>query len=178
MPEFIKGSKLVSIILKFVVMFANAYDNSNTKNTLASISNCFKASVTHKILSMYANKKPWYRYSFVYRLVHILADVADKLLGGIYKLFKYLFKGSITIEDGKKVMLMSSRDKCYCVGVLLISLPVGALLASIVFKSATMLTFVMCWTMFFAGILIVLVAEYGKDSIIIKLIRHFIAIIK
>ncbi len=178
MPDILKGSFIVSFILKVIYVLKNAYDKSILKKFVQKAGICFKNSITRKILASYVNKNPWYRYSFTYKIVFVLANAADKIFGGIFAVVKAMLKGSFISDSFKKAFNMSLTDKCYSGGVLLISLPVGVLSASIVFESFTMFTFVICWAMFFVGIMVVITGLYGKDSIIVRLIRGFIAIIK
>lgn len=178
MPEFLRVSIIISLILNLISAFSTAYKTSILKKFADCICILWKESFTHSILHKYVYKEPWYRYSFTYKLVFKIANLADKLLGGIFRIVKAMLFGSELKGGFVKAYNMSLTDKCYCIGGLLISIPVGAILASIVFNSFNMFTFIISWAMFFVGVMAVIVAIYGKDSILIKLIRSFISIIK
>ncbi len=178
MPEMLKGGFIVSLGLKFISVFVNAYNNSLLKKFVDKVYFCFKQSVVRKVMSSYANKQPWFRYSLIYKFIMFLAKIADIIFGFIHKVIKKCLFGSRVAEGYKNIVAMSKIDKCYSAGVLLTSLPIGVMLGSIVFKNCTALTFVICWGMFFLGVMIVLVGIYGRDSFIVKLIRNFIAAIK
>lgn len=177
MPEFLKGSIIISLILNIVSAFDRAYKDSLLKRALAKTDLCFKNSLFYKILSAYVNKRPWYRYSLTYRLVFVVANLFDKLFAGIFNIVKAAFKGSVAADSYKKAYYMPFDDKCYTIGVLLISLPVGIILASIVFKSFALLTLVMSWGMFITGVMVVIVGVYGRDSLVIKGVREVIKVI-
>ncbi len=178
MPEFLTGSLVVSFCVKICNIFLNSYNNSVLKRFLKGVSNCFKQSCFYSVLSSYANKKPWFRYSLVFGIIMFFAKIFDKIFGFIYSIIKKCIFGSRVVNGCINSGKMSLTDKCYCVGVLLISMPIGVMAAAIVFKSVDVMTMVLSWLIFAIGFMTVLVGVYGKDSIVVKLIRGFIAAIR
>lgn len=175
MPNFLKGSIIITIIIKIANTFINAYNNSNLKTFFAAIGRSFKFSGTRKVLSAYANKKPWYRYSFTHKVIVFLANIVDKILAFILSIFKRLIFGSSSAEAIKNSRKMSIKEKCFAIGTLLISIPVGAMIAGILSGSVTTVAIIMCWAVFGLGLIVVVVGAYGKDSLIIRLIKWIIS---
>lgn len=171
MPEILKGSIIISLVMKICKALTLAYNNSVLKRFFAKVDICFKHSFTRKVLSAYANKKPWFRYSLTYKLIMLIVKVIDIIFGFIYKLIKKCLFGSFTAFCCKNAASMSLTDKCYSIGVLLISVPVGAMIAALVFGTGNMLTMVLSWIVFAGGVMVVIVGIYGKDSIIVRFIR-------
>ena len=170
MPNFLKGSILVSALGSFV----NAYNNSRVKGCINTLILWWRASVFRAILSAYSHKKPWYRYSLTHRFILFLASIIDKIFDTLYKIFNRLSKGSILLLDDKKIRELSLSDKCCLVGALFLSIPVGAILGGIVRGSCTQLDIVISWVIFIMGIVIVILGTYGKNSLFIKLIKGII----
>lgn len=178
MMEILNGSKLVSFVLKLVSVFVCAYDNSKLKRFLSGLNDCFNKSITRKILASYAHKKPWFRYSLTYKLIMFIVKIADVIFGFIYKICKKCIFGSrleLVIKKGKSMAL---TDKCYIAGVLLVSIPIGAMLSSIIMNNCDVIIIVISWAVFVVGIMVVLVGIYGRDSIIVKLIKGLIEAVK
>lgn len=178
MPRFLKGSIIISFITNLIFVLVNAYKTSLLKRFADGISLCWKQSITHSILHNYLYKQPWYRYSLTYRIVFKLANLADKLMGGIFKMIRAMLHGSGIKDSFVRAFNMTLTDKCYFIGGLLISIPVGALVAGIALNSVTIYTLIMCWAMFFVGVMVVVVAIYGRDSILIKLVRGLLTALK
>ncbi|MGN1318352.1 MAG: hypothetical protein ACI4VF_04995 [Lachnospirales bacterium] len=178
MPDILRGSILISFILKVISVFGKAYKLSFLKKIADKINICIKESVIFKILRKYVYKEPFYRYSLTYRLVFRIANLFDKLFGGIFRIFKSMLFGSEISDGFSKIYNMSLTDKCYFAGGLLISIPVGAAIAGILLNNFNEFTFIICWAMFFVGVMVVIIAIYGKNSVLVKLFRSFINIIK
>ena len=176
--EMLKGSKLVSYVLMLVSVFVCAYDSSKLKSFLSWLNKCFNKSITRRILASYAHKKPWFRYSLTYKLIMFIVKIADLIFGFIYKVGKKCVFGSrlaLALKNGKAMAL---TDKCYIAGVLLVSIPIGAMLSSIIMNNCDVITIVISWVVFVVGIMVVLVGVYGRDSVIVKLIKGFIGAVK
>lgn len=178
MPEFLAGSLVISLCMKILNAFVAAYKNSILNSFLSGFGICFKQSRFRRVLSAYVYKNPWFRYSLVFRIIMFFVKVFDKIFGFIYCIIKKCIFGSKVVNGCRNTAKMSLTDKCYCAGVLLISMPIGAMLAAIVFNSVSVMTMVLSWTIFVVGVMTVLVGVYGKDSIVVKLIRGFIAAIR
>lgn len=178
MPGFLKGSALIAFVVKIALLFLDAYKNSFLKRLVDGVVVCFKESGTAHILHSYVMKKPWFRYSAIYALVMLLAKIVDKFFAFLNRVFKAMIKGSVVAEDTGKAVRLSLTDKCFCAGILLISIPVGVMIGCIVFKNYTIIKLVLCWLMFFFGIFVVLLGVYGKDSLIIKALKNFIDAVK
>ncbi len=178
MPKFLEGSIVISLCIKIVNILINSYNHSVLKRFIGAVGICFKNSLCYKILSAYAHKKPWFRYSMTFKIIMFFARIFDRIFGFIYSVIKKCLFGSKTAYGCKSCAKMPIMDKCYGVGVLLVSMPIGAMAASLVFGTVTAMTMVLCWAIFIIGVMTVLVGVYGRDSIVVKFVKGFIAAIK
>lgn len=178
MPDFLRGSLFISLCVKIVDIFVTAYKDSVLKSFLSRVCSCFKHSCFRRVLSAYANKGPWFRHSLAYKIIMLIAKLFDKIFGFVYLAGKKCIFGCRAVDIYKNALKMPLTDKCYCVGVLLISMPIGAMAAAIVFGEAASVTMLICWAIFAVGVMTVLVGVYGRDSVVVKIIRGFIAAVK
>ncbi len=176
-----KESFVISALIKIVNAFIAAYNNSRLKKNMAGIAVCFKKSVTYRILSAYANKKPYYRYSFVYRIIMAIAGLFDKFFGWINSFVTGWLSGSRAAEDTVKVCNASVESKFMGFGILFMSIAAGSIIALIYAGGMSVVNGVMCIAVFVLGFLCVAVSLCKgvlKGSAVLRLFAEFIDLIR
>lgn len=176
-----KGSLIITTITNTVKAFFNAYKNSGLKNVVFAVGICFKESKTYSVLSCYANKKPYYRYSVVYGIIMAIAGLFDRLFGFINRLFTALFKGSVVSAEVNGIMKANVSKKLYGFGLLFMSIPIGSIISMIFAGSVSALNMSICWVVFVFGFVLVLIASCRtvfKNSIVFRAVKGFFDLIR
>lgn len=125
MPCFIKSSLIYKLISSLFQRAKAYYSSSHFKKLVAKIVNCFKESKTSAIIIGYIKKNPYFLNSYFYKLIKGLANLVDKLLGGINKLFAPLFGGSLVVKDLKAIDSFPIFEKLRLLAVLIASIEFG-----------------------------------------------------
>lgn len=176
-----KESFVISVIVGIFGAFTVAYRNSRLKNAAANIVICFKDSKTYNVLHRYANKRPYYRYSIIYKIVMFIAAFFDKLFGIIHNGVKNWLSGSKAAESTVKAVKTSADLKLYGFGILFMSIPIGSIISLIILRGVSSQNMAMCWGIFIFGLLLVIFAcnsEAHKSSLVIKVIKKFFDLIR
>lgn len=179
--NLIKGSLIVTVITNIVKAFEKGYDNSALKKNVSKIASAFKNSRTHKVLSCYINKNPYYRNSVVYKIIMAIAGLFDKLFGKINVLGTKLLSGSIVAKKVKDAYNSGVNQKLFGFGVLFMSIPLGSLFALICLGQATDKNMAVCWGIFAVGVILVITAvckDSLKNSKVIKAVSTFFELIR
>lgn len=179
--EVFKGSFVISALISIVKAFITAYNNSRLKKNMSDIAVCFRNSVTYKVLSAYANKKPYYRYSFVYRIIMAIAGLFDKFFGWINSFVAGWLSGSRAAENTVKVYNSSAESKLMGFGILFMSIAAGSVIALIYAGGMSVVNGIMCIAVFVLGFLCVAISLCRgalKGSALIRLFAGFIDLIR
>lgn len=177
----IKESFVVSTLLHIVSVFEIAYVNSGLNKVIRVLVNTFKNSVTYSILHKYACKKPYYRYSFVYRIIMAIAGVFDRLFGFINSLMTGWFSGSRAAEETVSACKAPVEIKFRGFGILFMSMAAGSFIYSLSLGMMTSLNTVICTGVFVLGILCVAISYLRgvfKGSIIVKVCTGLIDLLR
>lgn len=175
-----KESLVFSTLLKCVDIIIKAYKYSKLKKNINAFVSCFKSSRTFYILSLYANKKPYYRNSLTYRIIMAIAGLFNRLFGAIHNIAENCLRGSeagkITVEAIKS----PTNTKLYGFGLLFMSIPIGSIISLIVLGSVSTVNMIICWVVFFIGFLLVVIASCKNalsNSVVIKAAKGLIDLI-
>lgn len=177
----LKESIIISALVNIVKAFMTSYENSRLKKSVNAAALCFKNSATYGVLLKYANKKPYYRYSFTYKIIMAVAGLFDRLFAAINSLVKKWFSGSKTAEETLKAYRSDVQTKLGGFGILFMSIPIGSIIALIYAGRVSAMNMVMCWSIFIAGLLCVVISyckDALKNSIFIKGIARFVDLIR
>ncbi len=175
-----KESLIISAFVNIVKAFASAYENSGFKRCVKGIAVCFRESGTYKWLSRYANKKPYYRYSFVYKIVMAIAGLVDMLFGAINSVALKWLSGSKAAESTVNACKSTVNIKLYGFGLLFMSIPIGSLIALIYAGSVNIFNIAVCWVVFVIGLLCVVFALCGgalESSFVLRAAAKFMNLI-
>lgn len=176
-----KESLVISAIMYIVKAFVRAYDNSRLKKNIKGIGACFKNSVTYRVLSKYANKKPFYRYSFVYRIIMAIAGLFNRLFGHINSIVSGWLSGSRAADDTVKLYNASAESKLMGFGILFMSIAAGSVIALLYAGGMSNFNSIMCLAVFVLGFLCTLISLCKgalKGSAILRLLAEFIDLIR
>lgn len=176
-----KGSLIITITINIVKAFMTSYKNSRLKKGVTAVGVCFKSSKTFGVLSRYANKKPYYRNSLIYRLIMAIAGLFDRLFGFINKIGAALLGGSSVSKEVYSAIKADANTKLCGFGLLFMSIPVGTLVALIISGNVSAVNMIICWVVFIIGLLFVLIASCEsaiKSSFIIKVFAGFFDLIR
>lgn len=176
-----KASLIITVVINTVKVFLTAYENSRLKKGVTAVGVCFKSSKTYSVLSRYANKKPFYRYSLVYRLIMAIAGLFDRLFSLINKVAKALLSGSIVSAEVDSALKADVNKKLYGFGLLFMSIPIGSIIAMIFSGGVSAVNMIICWTVFAFGFILVLTASCHIvfiNSAIFRAVKGFIDLIR
>ena len=176
-----KESFVISALMNIVKAFVTAYNNSRLKKSMTGIAVCFKNSGTYGILSKYANKKPYYRYSLVYRIIMAIAGLFDRLFGRINSFMSGWLSGSRAAEDTVKVYNASAESKLTGFGILFMSIAAGSIIALMYAGGMSAVNAIMCIAVFILGLLCAVISLCKgalKGSAVLRLFAEFIDLIR
>lgn len=176
-----KGSLIISLIIKTVRLFEAAYEESSFKRAALRAGSCFKASKTCGILTKYVCKKPFYKNSFVYRIVMAIAGLFDRLFAFINKAGGCLFSGSRFSSVILGAVKADTSGKLYGFGLLFMSIPIGTLIALILTGNSSLVNMVICWVLFIVGLIMTVIASCPRvflNSALYKAFRLFFDLIR
>lgn len=176
-----KGSLIITAIINTVKAFLTAYDNSRLKKIVNAFGICFKDSRTYSVLSHYANKKPFYRYSLVYRIIMAIAGFFDRLFGFINRLFTALLNSSFVSAEINSAIKADVSKKLYGFGLLFMSIPIGSIIAMIFAKDVSAVNMIICWAVFAFGFVLILIASCQavfKNSAVFRAFKGFFDLIR
>lgn len=176
-----KESFVISVIVSVFCAFERAYKVSRLKNISANVGICFKESKTYSVLYGYANKKPYYRYSIIYKIVMSITAFFDKFFGIVHGEVKKWFSGSKAAESTVKAVKSSVDLKLYGFGILFMSIPIGSIISLIILGGVSSLNLAISWGIFILGLLFVILAcnsQALKSSIVIKMVKNFFDLIR
>lgn len=179
--NLIKESFIVTAIINIIKAFERGYDNSVLKKNVSKITIVFNNSGTHRVLSRYINKNPYYRNSVVYKIIMAIASLFDKFFAKINVLGTKLLSGSIVAKKVKDAYNAGVNQKLFGFGVLFMSIPLGSLFALICLGQATGKNMAVCWGIFIVGVVLVITAtckDSLKNSKIIKAVSTFFELIR
>ena len=158
--SYITNSVFCRFVLYIVRSALNAYDNSVLKRCVGAVGICWQNSAVHSIIHRYIYKKPYFRYSLVYRIIQGLAHIVDRLCGFLHRLIAPAIKGSMLYALVNKVKGLGAGNITYLAGILLMSIPIGSIVAMIITDSVTLTNMVLCWVIFAVGMFVVLCGIY------------------
>ena len=176
-----KESLVISALMNIAKAFVTAYNNSRLKKSMTGIAVCFKNSGTYGILFKYANKKPYYRYSLVYRIVMAIAGLFDRLFSFINSFMSDWLSGSRAAEDTVKVYNASAESKLTGFGILFMSIAAGSIIALMYAGGMSVVNAIMCIAVFVLGLLCVVISLCKgalKGSAVLRLFAEFIDLIR
>lgn len=177
----LKESFVISALINTANAFMTAYDNSRLKKNMSGIAACFKNSGTYGVMKKYANKRPYYRYSLVYKIVMAIAGLFDKLFGWIHSFMSDWLSGSRSAEGTVKIWKSKAESKLKGFGILFMSIAAGSSIALIYAGGMSSVNIAVCFAVFILGFLcIVLSLCKGvlKSSAILRLFAEFIDLIR
>lgn len=177
----LKESIIVITALNIIKAVEISYINSALKRNIAKTCLVFKDSKTYDILSKYAGKNPYYRFSFTYKIVMSIAAIFDKLFGRIHNEVKRWFSGSKAAENIVNAVKLTTDLKLYGFGILFMSIPIGSILSLIILGGISFVNLAMCWGIFIFGLLLVILAcnsEALKESLSIRAVSKFFDLIR
>ncbi len=177
----LKGSFFAGIIIYTVNAFARAYDNSALKKAVNAVSACFLSSRFFSLLSKYANKKAFYRYSLIYRLIMAIAGLFDRLFGFMHRLAASWLSGSAGAERVKAGLNATLKEKLFGFGVLFMSIPVGSMTAILILGGISKSIIAASWCSFAFGFALTLCGAFDetlKECFVVRGIRAFLNIIQ
>lgn len=176
-----KGSLIITVIANVAKAFLNSYENSRLKKNVTAFNKCFKNSKTYSVLYRYANKKPFYKFSFVYKAVMAIAGVFDRFFAFINKVVTGVLSGSFTARKAVSAKNADVSKKLYAFGLLFMSIPIGSIVAMILLGSVSVLNMIICWVIFAFGFILVLIASCQpvlKNSFIFRAVKGFFDLIR
>jgi hypothetical protein len=175
MPLFIKESLVYRLVIAVCKAFATAYGESKFKKYIAdNVALMWKNSATHKILSAYVNKEPYFESSLFYRLFMFIFSLFDKLFALLNTLIFGLLSGSAIWREVQDCKRLTVRGVLFYLGVLVMAVAVGGVLGAIIFANKSSLNLVLCWVIFGLGAVLVLASVFWQkitESGIYRLIK-------
>lgn len=176
-----KESLVISALINIVKAFVTAYNDSRLKKNMTGVALCFKSSMTYRVLSKYANKRPYYRYSFIYRIVMAIAGLFDRLFGWINSFMSGWLSGSRAAEDTVKVYNAPAERKLMGFGILFMSIAAGSIIALMYAGGMSSVNVIMCIAVFILGLLCTVISLCKgalKGSAVLRLLAEFIDLIR
>lgn len=174
----LKGSIIVKAVLWIICGFQNAFEYSLLKKFVSAVYRSWRGSFLHHICSKYVNKKPFYQSSLIYRFVMAIGRILDKPFGAIYKVFKPTIYNSRVCNFAKNAVGKDCKSRAYGAGLLLMSIPIGSLIALIIKGDCTPVTIGMCVAVFIFGVALsfgVVFNEVIQGSLIVRLLKWIIS---
>ncbi len=178
--KVLKESFFAGIIIYVVNAFSRAYDNSVLKKAVSAVSVCFLSSRFFSLLSRYANKKAFYRYSLIYRLIMAIAGLFDRLFGFIHRLAASWLAGSAGAANIREGLNSSLREKLFGFGVLFMSIPVGSMTAILLLGGISKSIIAASWCSFAIGLVLTLCGAFEealKRCFLVRGIKAFLDIL-
>ena len=151
MPEFIKSSVILGIVISLWRTVVNSYDNSRLKIAVSAAAKVCVNSVTCNIIKKYINKKPYFLYSGVYKLGRGIVRLIDKMMDVLNGFFAGLLNNSIIFTELKMIPEIESRDKLSMVAITLMSICIGFMTGKIVMGQSSTEMLVSVWAVFIMG---------------------------
>ncbi|MDO4300674.1 MAG: hypothetical protein Q4D26_04685 [Clostridia bacterium] len=176
-----KESLIITAVTNVFKSFITGYENSRVKSAVNAVTVCFKDSKTYSVLSRYANKKPYYRQSLIYRLIMAIAGLFDRLFGSVNSIGSKWLEGSAFSAKVYKAIKSPAELKLYGFGILFMSIPVGSIISLILTGGVSPVNMAICWGVFVVGFVFVAAASCGsyvKSSALFKVISGFIDLIR
>ncbi len=172
--RYVNNSVFCRFIINIVKFVLNAYKSSGLKRCADAVGRCWQNSIVHRILHGYIYKKPWFRYSLVYRLVCFIAHIVDIICGFLHRLIAPAIKGSMLYALVNKIKALGTGNIAYLFGILLMSIPIGSIVSMIITDSVTLTNMILCWGIFALGMFVVLCgiycAAFGR-SLVVRLVK-------
>ncbi len=125
MPCFIKESLCYKIYIVFFKTIKNLYAQSILKKVVTALAEISGQSKTFIIFDKYLKKKPYFLNSFFCRAVKSAANLIDKLLGAVYKLFLPIVSESFAVNEAKKILNFPIHEKLRLAAVFIASVDFG-----------------------------------------------------
>ena len=161
--------------------FSRAYESSMLKKAVSAVSMCFLSSRFFALLSRYADKKAFYRYSLVYRLIMAIARLFDRLFGFIHRLAASWLGGSASAERVKSGLNATLKEKLFGFGVLFMSIPVGSMTAILILGGISKSIIAASWGSFGLGLILTLMGAFDealRECFAVRGIKAFLNIIQ
>lgn len=174
-----KGSKVIEVLLNIVKAFEISYENSRLKINLGKISNIYCQSVFYKKIQSYANKRPFYRNSFIYKIIMFFVGLIDRFCGFLNKFLGAILSGSIIKKGVEKFFKSGCEDKLFVLGVFSTSLSIGNFLAIIFLNISSIFSLIVALFMLVLGVVLIILSFVNlEDSKFVLVFRKFIELIR
>lgn len=178
--SYVTGSVFCRSIINIVKKITNAYKGSMLKRCADAVGRCYRGSALHGMLHRYVFKKPWFRYSLVYRFVCFLAHIVDIICGYIHNILAPAIKSSMIYALVLKIKGLGTGNMAYLFGILLMSIPIGSIISMIITDSVTLTYMILCWGIFGLGMFVVLCGIYCSafnKSLLARLVKRLTDIV-